>query len=194
VREYTLGIQKCFSLRDLDLRQAERRRKRSLTLRGNCLDLGDDLRLHQLAEVDGVEAEETSVDDVVLEDEAAQVEAAQNTEVGKGDEIVDLLEQKNGVEVEEAVLVVVEAKESIKLAEPKVLLESELLQDAELVEAAVELEDVVQLAVAEAAEVGTSAEEVAEAALLNLLLGGGRSDQGGEGRDDDGRGLHFEGC
>ena len=194
MREYTLGIQKCFSLRDLDLRQAERRRKRSLTLRGNCLDLGDDLRLHQLAEVDGVEAEETSVDDVVLEDEAAQVEAAQNTEVGKGDEIVDLLEQKNGVEVEEAVLVVVEAKESIKLAEPKVLLESELLQDAELVEAAVELEDVVQLAVAEAAEVGTSAEEVAEAALLNLLLGGGRSDQGGEGRDDDGRGLHFEGC
>ena len=164
-----------------------------LTLRGNCLDLGDDLRLHQLAEVDGIEAEETSVDDVVLEDEAAQVEASQNTEVGKGDEIVDLLEQKNGVEVEEAVLVV-EAKESIKLAEPKVLLESELLEDAELVEAAVELEDVVQLAVAEAAEVGTSAEEVAEAALLNLLLGGGRSDQGGEGRDDDGRGLHFEIC
>ena len=194
MREYTLGIQKCFSLRGLDLRQAERRRKRLLTLRGNCLDLGDDLRLHQLAEVDGVEAEETSVDDVVLEDEAAQVEAAQNTEVGKGDEIVDLLEQENGVEVEEAVLVVVEAKESIKLAEPKVLLESELLEDAELVEAAVELEDVVQLAVAEAAEVGTSAEEVAEAALLNLLLGGGRSDQGGEGRDDDGRGLHFEVC
>jgi hypothetical protein len=159
-------------------------------LGGNCLDLGDDTGLDELAEVGTAKVQQTGVEEVVLEVELAKVETAKDTEAGNGGQIGQLLQQEERVEVED---LVVDVKESIELAKAEVLLESELLEDAEVVDAVVETEDVVEVGRLEAVEL-LAAEEVIEATLLNLLLSGGRSDQGGEGRNDNSGGLHLDGC
>ena len=156
----------------------------------NRLDLSDDVGLDELAEVGTAKVQQTGVEQVVLEVELAKVEATEDTEAGNGRQIGQLLEQEERVEVED---LVVDVEETIELVQAQVLLESELLEDAEVVDAVVETEEVVDVGRLEAAEL-LAAEEVIEAALLNLLLSGCRSDQSGEGRNDNGGGLHLDGC
>ena len=158
-------------------------------LGGNRLDLGDDVGLDELAEVGTAEVQETGLEESVLEVELGEVEATEDTELSNSGQVGELLELEEGVEVQE---VVVGVEETIELVEAEVLVQGELLEDVEVVEAVVETEDVVDVGRREAVE--ATAEEVVETTLLNLLLSGGRSDQGGEGRNDNGGGLHLDGC
>jgi len=158
-------------------------------LGGNRLDLGDDVGLDELVEVGTTKVQQTGLEKRVLEVEAAEVEATEDAELGNGGQIRKLLELEDGVDVQG---VVVDVEEVVELVEAEVLAQGELLEDVEVVDAIVDTKDVVEVGGLEARE--AAAEDIIEAALLNLLLSGGRSDQGGEGRSDNGGGLHLDGC
>jgi hypothetical protein len=158
-------------------------------LRSNGLDLGNNVGLDKAVEVEAAKVEQTGVEDTA-EVEAAEVEAAEDTKLGNGEEIVELLHQEQGLDVEDAIANVEETGELVKA---EVLLERELLEESELLGTAVDTEDVVDVGGSEAAEVAQEVGIKGRAGLRLLDVGGGRSDQGGEGRDDDGGGLHFDG-
>jgi len=158
-------------------------------LGGNRLDLGDDVGLDELAEVGTAEVQQTGLEESVLEVELGEDEATEDAELSDSGQVGELLELEDGVEVQE---LVVGVEEAIELVEAEVLVQGELLEDVEVVDTVVETEDVVDVGRREAVE--ATAEEVVETTLLNLLLSGGRSDQGGEGRNDNGGGLHLDGC
>jgi hypothetical protein len=156
-------------------------------LRSNGLDLGDNVGLDELVEVEATKVQQTGVEDTA-EVEAGEVEAAEDTELSNGEEIIDLLEEEQGLDVE---LVGAKVEETAELVEAKVLLEGELLEESELLGTTVETEEVVDVLGSKAAEVAQEAGVKDGAGLRLLDVGGGRSNQGGEGRDDDGGGLHF---
>jgi hypothetical protein len=158
-------------------------------LGGNRLDLGDDAGLDELAEVGTTKVQQTGLEEGVLEVELLEVEATEDAELGNSGQIEELLDLEDAVEVQN---VVVDVEEVVELVEAEVLVQSELLENVEGIEAVVEAKDVVDVGGGEAGE--ATAEEVIEAALLNLLLSRGRSDQGGEGRNNNGGGLHLDGC
>jgi len=158
-------------------------------LGGNRLDLGHDVGLDELVEVDTTEVQQTSIQKSVLEVELIEVEAAEDAELGNSAQVEDLLDLEEGVEIQG---VVVDVEETVELIDAEVLAQGELLEDAEGIEAIVDTKDVVEVGGLEAVE--AAVEEVVEAALRNLLLSGGRSDQGGESRNDNGGGLHLDGC
>lgn len=162
------------------------------------LTTGDLLDRAQLVALDeGVEAkvadavlEHTELEGAGTEAEAAEVEAAEveavedtelcelgdGVELAKGEQVGDI---KLGVLLEDA----------LEGQDVKVLLEGELLEELE-----VEVVDVGNIGKVLPAELGEDVGVKADGALLDGLLGGGRSDQGGEGRDDDSGELHFGGC
>lgn len=155
-------------------------------LRSNGLHLGDNVGLDELVEVEAAKVQQTGVEDTA-EVEAGEVEAAEDTELSNGEEIIDLLEEEQGLNVE---LVGANVEETAELIEAEVLLEGELLEESELLRTTIETEEVVDVLGSKAAKVAQGA-GVKGAGLRLLDIGGGRSNQGGEGRDDDGRGLHF---
>jgi len=150
-------------------------------LRGNGLDLGHHVGDDELLEVDATEV----VDEAELElvqAEAAEVEAVEHTGVGEEEEVIELLELEDGLDVKRLLV-----EQTLELEDVEVVL---LAEETEQVEVqGVDVGQVVEVDLVEALEAVEQTE-----VDVGALLRGGRSDQGGEGRDEDGGGLHFCWC
>ena len=162
-----------------------------LTGRGDLLDLAQLVALDEgvEAKVGDVALEQTPLEAVDAEAEAAEgeatkVDAVEDTKAGELGDGVELLEGEEVGDVELGVLL----EDTLEGQDVKVLLESELLDEVE-----VEVVDAGNVGKVLPAELLEGVGVEVDGALLNGLLGRGRSDQGGEGRDDDGGELHFDG-
>jgi hypothetical protein len=168
------------------------RRRGLLTRRGDLLD-----RVQLVALDEGVEAEVadavlehtelegTSTEAEAAEVETAEVEAVEDTELGELGDGVELAKGEKVGDIELGVLL----EDTLEGQDVKVLLEGKLLDELE-----VEVVDLADVGKVLPAELGEDVGVKVDGALLNGLLGRGRSDQGGEGRDDDGGELHVGGC
>jgi hypothetical protein len=158
-------------------------------LRSHGLDLGNDVGAELVdegVEADAAEVEETGVEDAA-ELELGKVELVEDTGVGEEEEIGQLLEEEDVLDGELASLELEEVGEGVDV---EVVLDSELLEEAEV--QVVDVQEVVKVDLVELVEAAEDVGIKVEGALLNLLLSSrGRSDHGGEGRDEESGGLHF---
>jgi hypothetical protein len=150
-------------------------------LRSDCLDLGHDLGVDELLEADTAEVVEQAEVELV-QAEVGEVEGAEHTRLGEQEEVLELLELEQRLEVE-----LVAAEQAREAIEVQVVELTELGEELEV--KAVDVEQVVEVGLGELQVV-----ELAEVEAVAALLSRGRSDQGGQGRDKDGGGLHFCWC
>jgi hypothetical protein len=160
--------------------------------RGDLLDRAQLVALNEGVEAEVADAvlEHTKVEGTGTEAEAAadaeagEVDAVEDTDVG---ELEDSLELAKGEEVGDVELGVL-LEDTLEGRDVEVLLKGELLEELE-----VEVVDAGNIGKVLPAELGEQVGVEVDGALLNGR-GGSRSDQGGEGRDDDSGELHFGGC
>jgi len=159
------------------------------------LHLGNNAGVDERVEADATKVQQTSIKDAATEAEAietaelevGEVEVVEDTSIVELLEILELLEEEDVLNFN----IVADVEQVLETTNVQVVIVGEQRQDVKV--EAVELGKVVQVDRLEAVEVVELADIERERALLNLLLrGGGRSDQSGEGRNEDGSGLHFD--
>ena len=139
----------------------------------------------ELLEVENTDVvEETKLE--LLELETAQIEAIEDTELVDLEEGVQLLELEERGEVKALLL-----EQTLELEDVEVVDLGKVAKETEL--QGVDVEQVVQVDLLEALEAIQGVDVKGERALVDLGGDGSRSggSEGGQGRDEDGEGLHF---
>lgn len=168
---------------DSKTRDREGKGDRLTDLLRYCLDLGDQRLVDEGAEVEAANVvDEAEVQATELE--TREIEAVEDTNLAEGQEGLELLELQDGVEVEDVVLEQTREGvdvEVVDLAELSEELEVEAVDGSQVLDVqGVERAKVVEL------------REVDNATALNLLSRSSNG-HGGEGRDEEAGGLHFDG-
>jgi hypothetical protein len=158
-------------------------RKRLTTLLSDLGDLGKEGGVNEWAQVDATDVvDEAKVEGTEVQ--GGQIEVAEETSILEGQDSLQLLEGKQGVDVEDT-----SVEQALEAENVEVVLEAEV---GEVVQVQpVDGEEVVQVKVLEAIE-AVEETQVELASLLNLGGGSGRDD-GSESANNDSGELHFDG-